>query len=68
MRPSDQDSFGHVNQARYVDYIDDLMGGGFKIDNPNAAKSCGCGQSFKPEGGSARNAPEPDANPGAVTT
>ena len=23
VRPSDQDSFGHVNQARYVDYIDD---------------------------------------------
>jgi acyl-CoA thioesterase FadM len=23
VRPSDQDSFGHVNQARYVDYMDD---------------------------------------------
>jgi len=23
VRPSDQDSFGHVNQARYVDYVDD---------------------------------------------
>jgi len=33
-----------------VDYIDDVMGGGFKIDNPNAVSSCGCGSSFKTEG------------------
>jgi iron-sulfur cluster assembly protein len=30
-----------------VDYEDSLMGGGFKIDNPNAVSSCGCGSSFK---------------------
>jgi iron-sulfur cluster assembly protein len=30
-----------------VDYEDSLMGGGFRIDNPNAVSSCGCGQSFK---------------------
>lgn len=30
-----------------VDYEDSLMGGGFKIDNPNAVSSCGCGTSFK---------------------
>lgn len=38
-----------------VDYIDDVLGGGFKIDNPNAVSSCGCGSSFKTadsEGGS----------------
>ena len=34
-----------------VDYEDSLMGGGFKIDNPNAVSSCGCGSSFKSEGG-----------------
>ena len=34
-----------------VDYIDDVMGGGFKIDNPNAARSCGCGSSFSTEDG-----------------
>lgn len=28
-----------------VDYVEDLMGGGFKIENPNALSSCGCGQS-----------------------
>lgn len=31
-----------------IDYIeDDLMGGGFKINNPNAVASCGCGHSFR---------------------
>lgn len=30
-----------------IDYVEDLMGGGFKIDNPNAVSTCGCGQSFK---------------------
>lgn len=30
-----------------IDYIDSLMGGGFKIDNPNAVSSCGCGHSFR---------------------
>ena len=29
-----------------LDYKDTLMGGGFQITNPNASKSCGCGQSF----------------------
>lgn len=29
-----------------VDYKDTLMGGGFQITNPNADRSCGCGQSF----------------------
>jgi iron-sulfur cluster assembly protein len=33
-----------------VDYVDDaLLGQGFKIENPNAVSSCGCGQSFKTE-------------------
>jgi iron-sulfur cluster assembly protein len=29
-----------------IDYVQTLMGGGFKIDNPNATSTCGCGQSF----------------------
>ena len=29
-----------------VDYVDALTGGGFKIFNPKAAQSCGCGKSF----------------------
>lgn len=32
-----------------VDYEDSLMGGGFRIENPNAVSSCGCGHSFKTE-------------------
>jgi iron-sulfur cluster assembly accessory protein len=29
-----------------IDYIDDLMTASFKIRNPNATASCGCGTSF----------------------
>jgi iron-sulfur cluster assembly accessory protein len=36
-------------QGAHIDFVDSLMGGGFKIENPNAASSCGCGTSFKPK-------------------
>ncbi|MGH9910270.1 MAG: iron-sulfur cluster insertion protein ErpA [Nitrososphaerales archaeon] len=29
-----------------IDYIESLMGAGFKINNPNVTKSCSCGHSF----------------------
>jgi iron-sulfur cluster assembly accessory protein len=29
-----------------IDFKDELTGGGFKISNPNARESCGCGKSF----------------------
>lgn len=29
-----------------IDYIESLMGAGFKINNPNVTKSCSCGSSF----------------------
>ncbi|MEG4807996.1 iron-sulfur cluster assembly accessory protein [Microcoleus sp. F8-D3] len=29
-----------------LDYSEDLMGGGFRFHNPNAAQSCSCGNSF----------------------
>ena len=29
-----------------IDFIDDLIGASFKIKNPNATASCGCGTSF----------------------
>ena len=29
-----------------IDFKDSLKGGGFQIENPNADRSCGCGQSF----------------------
>ncbi|MDQ7028501.1 MAG: iron-sulfur cluster assembly accessory protein [Ardenticatenia bacterium] len=31
----------------HIDYVDNLMGGGFRIENPNAVASCGCGHSFR---------------------
>jgi iron-sulfur cluster assembly protein len=33
-----------------LDYSDELSGAGFKIINPRAARSCGCGTSFEPTG------------------
>jgi iron-sulfur cluster assembly accessory protein len=29
-----------------IDYLDGLSGAGFKIGNPNAKSTCGCGESF----------------------
>ena len=29
-----------------IDFSDDLMGQAFKVNNPNATSSCGCGTSF----------------------
>ena len=29
-----------------IDFSDDLLSGGFKIENPNAERTCGCGTSF----------------------
>ncbi|MEZ4592413.1 MAG: iron-sulfur cluster insertion protein ErpA [Chloroflexota bacterium] len=42
----DPTSMMYLNNA-IIDYEDSIMGGGFKIDNPNAVSSCGCGTSFK---------------------
>jgi iron-sulfur cluster assembly accessory protein len=30
-----------------IDYVDEVMGSGFKIENPNAVSACGCGSSFR---------------------
>lgn len=30
-----------------IDFKENMMGGGFTIDNPNAVATCGCGSSFK---------------------
>jgi iron-sulfur cluster assembly accessory protein len=35
-----------------IDYVEDVMGSGFKIENPNAMSSCGCGNSFQAKDGS----------------
>ena len=41
----DPKSFLYLN-GTVVDFEDNLMGRGFKFTNPNASKSCGCGESF----------------------
>ncbi len=43
----DQDSL-HYLKGCQLDYVDTLADTGFKILNPNAARSCGCGTSFEP--------------------
>lgn len=37
-------------QGSTVDFTDGLTGSGFKIDNPNVVRSCGCGSSFEVSG------------------
>ena len=32
-----------------LDFTGDLIGGGFKFENPNAERGCGCGTSFTPK-------------------
>ena len=41
----DQTSLEFLRGAR-IDFVDDLMGRAFKIHNPQATASCGCGTSF----------------------
>jgi iron-sulfur cluster assembly protein len=41
----DPKSFLYLNGTE-VDFEESLMGRGFKFINPNASKSCGCGESF----------------------
>jgi iron-sulfur cluster assembly accessory protein len=43
-------------QGATIDFLNGLQESGFKIDNPNASSSCGCGHSFQVEEGA-----EPDA-------
>ena len=46
----DPGSFPYLDGAE-IDYIDSLMGGGFRIENPNAVQSCSCGSSFRTAAG-----------------
>lgn len=41
----DPKSYLYLNGTE-VDYEDSMIQGGFKFNNPNASKSCGCGSSF----------------------
>ena len=44
----DQDSLTFLRGCQ-IDYVDSLADAGFKLTNPNAARSCGCGTSFEPQ-------------------
>ena len=41
----DQVSLGYLAGSE-IDFVDDLIGASFKINNPQATASCGCGTSF----------------------
>lgn len=41
----DNESFSKLKGSK-IDYLDSLTGAGFKVSNPNASHTCGCGQSF----------------------
>jgi len=40
-----QESLNQI-QGSKIDYVEALQGAGFKVSNPNATSTCGCGQSF----------------------
>ena len=44
-----------------VDYIENMMGGGFSVNNPNATSACGCGSSFRVDG---KTAPDGEGSVG----
>ncbi|HUY29295.1 MAG TPA: iron-sulfur cluster assembly accessory protein [Candidatus Binataceae bacterium] len=41
----DKKSFLYLNGSE-LDYAEELMAAGFRVINPNAKRSCGCGESF----------------------
>src|SRR5262245_21627846 len=41
----DQISLGYLAGSE-IDFVDDLIGASFRVNNPNAKASCGCGTSF----------------------
>ena len=43
----DQESAKYLEGSE-IDYEESVMGEGFKVNNPNATETCGCGHSFKP--------------------
>ena len=40
-------------KGSHVDYVENMMGGGFAVKNPNASSECGCGHSFRTDGAAA---------------
>jgi iron-sulfur cluster assembly protein len=44
----DSESLSYLANSR-IDYVEALNDSGFRVENPNAARSCGCGTSFEPK-------------------
>ncbi len=44
----DGDSLSFLDNST-IDYLDSLNDAGFRVENPKAARSCGCGTSFEPQ-------------------
>ncbi len=51
----DEISIDYLRGAK-IDYVDEVMGSGFKIENPNAVSTCGCGSSFRTSGSAGQEA------------
>jgi len=59
------ESFKYLDGC-HLDYVEALNDSGFKIENPNAARSCGCGTSFEPARAGAEPAYDPASMDGEV--
>ncbi len=44
----DPESLVFLTESR-IDYVEALNDSGFRVENPNAARNCGCGTSFEPK-------------------
>lgn len=44
----DTESLALLNNSQ-IDYLDQLNDSGFRVNNPNASRNCGCGTSFEPK-------------------
>ncbi len=45
---ADHESLAYLGGCQ-IDYVESLADSGFKLTNPNAVRSCGCGTSFEPQ-------------------
>ena len=45
----DHEALSYVDGSE-IDYVDALIGAGFKVNNPNVVAACGCGSSFRVAG------------------
>ncbi|MGD1980074.1 MAG: iron-sulfur cluster assembly accessory protein, partial [Akkermansiaceae bacterium] len=61
----DEESLPYLDGC-LLDYVDALNDSGFKIENPNAARSCGCGTSFEPARAGEAPSYDPETQDGEV--